>query len=345
MKKAVTSLGLLFVLSPFAMAQDDPNFYLGGRVGGSILDNTCQTEECTSKEIGGGIIAGYDFANGFSLETTFDYLGNMEIKENDLLGFSALKSGQTSMITFAPKYNFFVTQNSSIFAKVGGAYWNWDDKLKGVNDLSLMTALGLEHRATDLINLRLEYQYTPEMGLGSATTNPLVANHHYVTAGVTFHFGRKSAPVQPPVAEDYLVDDSVYDDSLVEEEIVIEAEEVLVNEASDEASFEFAQSKLSASALNKLDPMLKRLQEYNQSTAVIIGNTDNTGPESFNQSLSVERAQSVADYFNANGISSERMTVTGRGSSDPIATNDTKEGRAMNRRVAIDSPEFILEQQ
>ncbi len=67
----------------------------------------------------------------------------------------------------------------------------------------------------------------------------------------------------------------------------------------------------------------------------IIGYTDNTGKVDYNQLLSEKRAKSVYDYLMMQGISSDRMVYEGRGIHDPVASNDTPEGRALNRRVEI----------
>ena len=65
------------------------------------------------------------------------------------------------------------------------------------------------------------------------------------------------------------------------------------------------------------------------------GHTDSTGPEDYNQGLSERRAQSVADYLIAEGIDASIIDVSGEGESNPIASNDTREGRAENRRVDV----------
>ncbi len=67
----------------------------------------------------------------------------------------------------------------------------------------------------------------------------------------------------------------------------------------------------------------------------IIGHTDSTGPEDYNQGLSVRRAQSVADYIISEGIDASIIDVSGEGESNPIASNATREGRAENRRVDV----------
>ena len=67
----------------------------------------------------------------------------------------------------------------------------------------------------------------------------------------------------------------------------------------------------------------------------IIGHTDSTGPEDYNQGLSERRAQAVADYIIAEGIDASIIDVSGEGESNPIASNATREGRAENRRVDV----------
>ena len=67
----------------------------------------------------------------------------------------------------------------------------------------------------------------------------------------------------------------------------------------------------------------------------IIGHTDNSGNDALNQPLSLQRAETVRDYLAARGVPSSQMTVAGRGSREPLAGNDTEQGRERNRRVEI----------
>jgi OOP family OmpA-OmpF porin len=69
---------------------------------------------------------------------------------------------------------------------------------------------------------------------------------------------------------------------------------------------------------------------------IVVGHTDSTGPEEYNQALSERRAQAVADYLkNKTKIQDPDIEVVGMGEHKPIASNDTREGRALNRRVNI----------
>jgi len=75
------------------------------------------------------------------------------------------------------------------------------------------------------------------------------------------------------------------------------------------------------------------LKENPQYVVEIQGHTDSTGPKAWNDTLSQMRADSVKDYLVANGVAEGRLTAKGYGSSEPIASNDTAEGRRQNRRV------------
>lgn len=68
---------------------------------------------------------------------------------------------------------------------------------------------------------------------------------------------------------------------------------------------------------------------------IIIGHTDSTGSAEYNLGLSKRRAQAVSDYLVSTGVAEEKLREVGRGEEDPIASNDTAEGRAQNRRVEI----------
>ena len=77
--------------------------------------------------------------------------------------------------------------------------------------------------------------------------------------------------------------------------------------------------------------MLPELEEAY--AALIVGHTDSTGDADYNKDLSTRRAQSVRDYLVETGAPAEKLRVLGSGADDPIASNDTAEGQAQNRRV------------
>lgn len=99
--------------------------------------------------------------------------------------------------------------------------------------------------------------------------------------------------------------------------------------------FEFDSAKLRPSAEQQLQQAVRKLRDNRGVGVDVVGHTDSTGSEAYNQDLSMRRARSVADYLIANGISAGRLRVDGKGESSPIATNETREGRAQNRRVEL----------
>jgi len=84
-----------------------------------------------------------------------------------------------------------------------------------------------------------------------------------------------------------------------------------------------------------LDRFASSLQENPGTRISIIGHTDSTGGDAINNPLSVNRAASTRDYLSSRGVSLGRMSIDGRGAREPIAGNETPEGRARNRRVEI----------
>ena len=84
-----------------------------------------------------------------------------------------------------------------------------------------------------------------------------------------------------------------------------------------------------------LNEVARTLASYNQTYVDVLGHTDSTGSDAYNQGLSERRARSVADYLSSHGVALARMGIRGYGETQPIASNDTEEGRAPNRRVEI----------
>jgi outer membrane protein OmpA-like peptidoglycan-associated protein len=99
--------------------------------------------------------------------------------------------------------------------------------------------------------------------------------------------------------------------------------------------FDFDRSDLRPTARANLQELARNLRQYDRTDVLIIGHTDSVGSASYNQGLSERRAQSAASYVVNQGIASHRVSTRGMGQNDPIATNETAEGRQLNRRVEV----------
>ncbi|MCL4481941.1 MAG: OmpA family protein [Bacteroidetes bacterium] len=101
----------------------------------------------------------------------------------------------------------------------------------------------------------------------------------------------------------------------------------------DAIRFNLNKSTLTTQAKANLDKLVPVFKEYGETNIDIFGYTDSTGKPDYNLKLSRERAESVKAYLISKGLVASRMKTTGFGIADPIATNDTEEGRSINRRV------------
>lgn len=97
--------------------------------------------------------------------------------------------------------------------------------------------------------------------------------------------------------------------------------------------FDFNKATLRPESKTELDRLIKLLQDVPSLKIEISGHTDNVGSALYNQQLSENRAKSVVDYLIINGLDSNRLTYVGYGMTQPVATNDTEDGRQMNRRT------------
>jgi outer membrane protein OmpA-like peptidoglycan-associated protein/tetratricopeptide (TPR) repeat protein len=99
--------------------------------------------------------------------------------------------------------------------------------------------------------------------------------------------------------------------------------------------FDFNKSTLRPASYKSLNSLLNTLKKYPIMNIEISGHTDNVGSSKYNQKLSDNRSKVVKDYLVRNGISSSRIAAVGKSFREPIATNDTNEGRQLNRRTEI----------
>jgi outer membrane protein OmpA-like peptidoglycan-associated protein len=100
-------------------------------------------------------------------------------------------------------------------------------------------------------------------------------------------------------------------------------------------SFATGRSDVSTTFAPILNQVAPSLNQNPVTTVTIIGHTDSTGSDAINNPLSVDRANSTRNYLVARGVAANRVATDGRGSREPIADNNTNEGRAKNRRVEI----------
>ena len=100
-------------------------------------------------------------------------------------------------------------------------------------------------------------------------------------------------------------------------------------------TFAFDSAQLNPQFNSVLDKVAQTLVEYDKTVIEVAGHTDSVGSDAYNQQLSERRANSVAAYLATRGVVNSRVVTVGAGEAHPVASNETDEGRAQNRRVEI----------
>ena len=104
---------------------------------------------------------------------------------------------------------------------------------------------------------------------------------------------------------------------------------------SSDALFDFDRAVLKPEGRRNLDALIERIKSIELDVVIAVGHTDSMGSDAYNQALSVRRAEAVKAYMVNQGMAADRIRAEGRGEAEPVATNDTREGRAQNRRVEV----------
>jgi outer membrane protein OmpA-like peptidoglycan-associated protein len=149
-------------------------------------------------------------------------------------------------------------------------------------------------------------------------------NVEFVTAGISFTYNAKAkeapAPV-PPVAQ---APPPPPPAPPAKRKIVLRG-----------VNFDFDKANIRADARPILDEAANTLRNEGTIRIVAEGHTDSRGTDAYNQRLSERRARAVKDYLVKAGVAANRIEIAGMGESSPVASNDTEDGRAQNRRVEL----------
>lgn len=99
--------------------------------------------------------------------------------------------------------------------------------------------------------------------------------------------------------------------------------------------FDYDSAVVKPAARDNLRKLVTSLEKYPGTNVVLVGHTDADGADAYNQTLSERRASAAADYLVTQGVPRARIDATGRGETEPVASNDSASGKAQNRRVEI----------
>ncbi|MGF1806376.1 OmpA family protein [Aliivibrio sifiae] len=295
------------------------HFYLGIRSGWSSVNGACSDSviDCDDNTVGYGIYSGYQLTSWFALEGGITDYGKPGAHYSNDQVSSDIKGAELSVV-----FRQSFAESWSAYTRLGVSYQNIEKNSEWAGnqnegDLNTLAALGLSYSFSKQWSLRGEYQFID--GIGGS--NIQQADLHFTSLGLTYHFGgviTKTITIAPAV--------SIDGEALFVEmtPLKVVTENILFNHDSSTVNTKI-----------KLDDIVKQLTEINEEEVNIVGHTDNIGSTVYNQALSERRAQFVANYLQQSGISTSKLTVSGKGESEPVSDNGSMSGRAENRRVML----------
>ena len=286
-----------------------------------------------------GVFGGYQILNrdnlGLAVELGYDDFGRAKARE---AGKTVAKhTNHGTHLSFKGSYE--VLNGLDVYGKAGVALVRSDYKLynteNGARDhkagrhslrTSGLFAVGAEYAVLPELAVRLEYQWLTRVGKfrtqdshnSSVDYNPWIGS---INAGVSYRFGQGAAPV-------------------------VAAPEVVSKtfNLNSDVTFAFGKANLKPQAQAALDGIYGEIAQVNNAKVAVAGYTDRIGSDAGNLKLSQRRADTVANYFVAKGVSADAISATGYGKANPVtgATCDQVKGRkaliaclAPDRRVEI----------
>jgi len=281
-------------------------------------------------EPAGQITIGADLNKYLSLEAHSADLGSAGLSPTGRINYHI--NGISALVYAGGDRDRFRRQGFTAYGRLGvGLLDNTpigDVPFEQVNSTHVLFGAGVEYMTSIGLGLRAEGVSFDE-------------DVQYAQLGLMYRTGRKQAVARPKLAEVVPAPKPV-PAPVVAAAAPPQPAPVYVPNPCDALSgvlegvnFHNDSAELTSQSKGILSEVANTLSNCDQTQVEISAHTDSVGSESYNQSLSERRAQTVADYLDARGIDRSRLNPTAFGESSPIDTNDTADGRARNRRVEL----------
>lgn len=331
---AVLVCGLLMTGAVQAAAQDN-TWYAGGKAGWSRYFDIDQKQVVsdplgarqnisTSKNaLGLGAFAGYQLNPNLGFEFGYDWLGKYT-SSGYLSGVRVEEEAKNQMLQATMKIGFPVNDVLDLYGRIGGGYAWTNSELSAQTTTGFIKETGNNHGAVFVGALgaeyaierdwaaRIEYQYTTPLGDTSLDRSGIEMDNGLLSVGMLYRFGQHGRDVVAPAPAPAVAPAPAA--------VVVTRQFSL----SSDVLFEFNKATLKPAARQALDTLFSQIVAANpkDGEATVIGHTDRLGSHAHNQTLSEQRARSVADYLIARGLVADRVRVEGRGKSYPVTGNN-----------------------
>jgi len=348
-KSIIALTSALALLGSTSLAADGAQpWHLTYQIGGANLDSDRDTRD---GDLWNSVGFGYFITDNVSLDLEYDEF------DGDYENYNVVVPGATydewNLSNWGLMGRYFIGENAwRPFVGLGFGAEKHRSVLDEDTNLSANVALGLHGQLAKHWSVRAQAMWRQDMD-GSSIPSRGEFRDLYYSLGLSFDFGGRdepaaaapapapaAAPAAPPPNPD-LDGDGVLNEKdkcpntrpgAVVDLDGCEVEAVI---ALDNVHFDFDKATLRPEGLAILDKAAGLLKQYERVVVEVAGHTDSVGSDQYNQGLSERRAATVKDYLVGQGITATRLTSHGYGEAQPVATNDTDEGRALNRRVEL----------
>lgn len=357
--KSVLMAATMALAMTVAMAADDEAVWHAGAAA-SFGEYTFDTGKVEDSTIGLRLFSGYRFNRSFGVEGAYHNTGDFEEDLQPLLPTGtaeiSLDGFSLSGLLFAP----LPSDDVDIYGKLG--YFSFDQELVVDNAVSqsnspdgLLAGIGARIAVSDNVAVRVSGDWF-DVDKGDLWA---------VNLGAEYLFGRKAAPAEAPAPEPAAqpapepmaaaepapqpeppaapadsdgdgVADGADDCADTPEGATVDDRGCEVEIVLRGVTFEYDSSELTAESTTQLDAVAETLKKRGQFNVEVAGHTDSIGPDEYNQDLSDRRANAVRDYLIERGVDAGQLTAVGYGESQPVAPNETADGRDQNRRVSLE---------
>ena len=304
---------------------------------------------CEDSDSGWNLYYERDLSEKWFLGVAYGDLGTYEAVYPAASGTSELSdyTGEVSGPEIYGAYRYPLADKHHLTARVGVLFWQLDHT--GIeptfttntekSGTSPTVGLGYSWDMTPKLSFNLGYQFI--QGVGAEESGG--ANISRLSAGISYRFGFGDDKKRPTKKKKKKQGPSKPEIRVVKQVVVEKSMIYALDSVNSKVLFEHDDYHLTAEMEKELQPMLDRLQKFDEAELKITSHTDSTGTSKYNQRLSELRANSIKNYFVKKGINSSRITTEARGDTEQAFDNSSVENRAMNRRVVLSSEAFERE--
>jgi OOP family OmpA-OmpF porin len=325
-------------------ADEDQPYHVTFSAGTVNLDND---RDMRNEDVFLRLGFGRFIGNNFSLDLEYDKYGGTLNDVNAIAPGATYDKWKMHSLGVMGRYHFGQSKFRPFVALGAGSQWHRSVRDEGSN-LAINLGAGLRGQFSKHFSGTAEVLYRMDFDDSSTQLHNQFSDVIW-NIGLSFDFGgkppppppKKAPPPPPPPPNPDLDGDgvpnerdkcpntrrgAVVDLDGCEVEAVIEL---------DGVHFDFDKATLRPEAMAVLNDAAALLSKHERVVVEVAGHTDSKGSEDYNQGLSERRAAAVQDYLTSKGVKASRLSARGYGESRPVASNDTNEGRAENRRVEL----------